>query len=362
MKQLLFLLFMPLMLMAQVGTSEYEIKATLKGLANNTTVSLINGITGQTIATASAQNGQFILKGKLKHPELVQIGFAGRKEVLDMFIDNDAVVLDGEMLKLNEAVIMGSATQKDYERFKVKFNPIKDKLNSLASVINQSTQPGKRDSLITIFNQYKAIVLADAANYVKTNPKSPVSPFVLFAISPLYENIEELEARYNELQPIAQKGFYSETVAKMISDAKVGRIGSQAIDFTQNDVNGKPVKLSSFKGKYVLVDFWASWCKPCEEEAAALETAWQMYKGKGIVFVGVDFYDQEPAARRYLEKFKITYPNGPDLGGTASKRYGTRAVPETFFISPEGKIIGCRKEGPVSDAELRQRIAEIMPR
>ncbi len=130
----------------------------------------------------------------------------------------------------------------------------------------------------------------------------------------------------------------------------------------QGGLPSETLKLSDLRGKGVVLNFWASWCKPCEEEAAALETAWQMYKGKGIVFVGVDFYDQEPAARRYLEKFKITYPNGPDLGGTASKRYGTRAVPETFFISPEGKIIGCRKEGPLSDAELRQRIAEIMPR
>ncbi len=141
-----------------------------------------------------------------------------------------------------------------------------------------------------------------------------------------------------------------------------------APDFTLTTFSGyqgglptETLKLSDLRGKGIVLNFWASWCKSCEEEAAAMETAWQMYKGKGIVFVGVDFYDQEPAARRYLEKFKITYPNGPDLGGAASKRYGTRAVPETFFISPEGKIIGCRKEGPLSDAELRQRIAEIMP-
>ena len=142
-----------------------------------------------------------------------------------------------------------------------------------------------------------------------------------------------------------------------------------APDFTLTTFSGyqggwptPTLKLSDLRGKGVVLNFWASWCKPCEEEAAAIEAAWKAYKNKGIVFLGVDFYDQEPAARRYLEKFQITYPNGPDLGGAASKRYGIRAVPETFFINPEGQIVGCRKAGQLSDAELKARIAEIMPK
>ncbi len=124
-----------------------------------------------------------------------------------------------------------------------------------------------------------------------------------------------------------------------------------------------PVNLADLSGKGVVLNFWASWCGPCEEEAAALEAAWQKYKDKGIVFVGVDYLDQDPAAKRYLEKFNITYPNGPDLASKVSKRYTIRGVPETFFIDPQGKIVGCRKIGPFTGAdELDQRIAEIMPK
>ena len=76
----------------------------------------------------------------------------------------------------------------------------------------------------------------------------------------------------------------------------------------------------------------------------------------------MDYLDQDPAAKRYLEKFDITYPNGPDLASKVSKRYTIRGVPETFFIDPQGKLVGCRKIGPFTgDGELDQRIAEIMP-
>lgn len=122
------------------------------------------------------------------------------------------------------------------------------------------------------------------------------------------------------------------------------------------------LSLADLKGKGVVLNFWASWCQPCEQEAKDLETAWQQYKDKGIVFVGVDYLDQEPSALRYLQKFNISYPNGTDLAGQASKRYTIRGVPETFFIDPQGKIVGCRQVGPIDQAGLAERIAQIMPK
>ena len=127
-------------------------------------------------------------------------------------------------------------------------------------------------------------------------------------------------------------------------------------------LSNNAISLADLRGKGVVLNFWASWCKPCEEEAAALEAAWRKYKDQGIVFIGVDYLDQDPAAKRYLQKFGVSYPNGPDLEGRISKRYTIRGVPETFFIDPTGKLISCRKIGPLDETELSQRIAEIMPK
>lgn len=122
------------------------------------------------------------------------------------------------------------------------------------------------------------------------------------------------------------------------------------------------ISLADLRGKGVVLNFWASWCQPCEQEAADLEAAWRKYRDRGIVFIGVDYLDQDPAAKRYLQKFDITYPNGADLASKISKRYIIRGVPETFFIDPQGKIVGCRQIGPLTARELEQRIAEILPK
>ena len=122
------------------------------------------------------------------------------------------------------------------------------------------------------------------------------------------------------------------------------------------------LSLSDLRGQGVVLNFWASWCQPCEQEAATLEALSKGVPPEGVAFVGIDYLDQEPAAKRYLDKYQVTYPNGPDLAGQISKRYTIRGVPETFFIDPQGKLVGCRKVGPLDQAELRQRLAEIMPK
>ena len=148
---------------------------------------------------------------------------------------------------------------------------------------------------------------------------------------------------------------------KSLCDAPAPDLTLTLFDEYKGGFSGETLALSDLRGKGVVLNFWASWCKPCEEEAADLEAAWRKFRDQGIVFVGVDYLDQDPAAKRYLAKFDITYANGPDLKSVISKRYTIRGVPETFFIDPEGQMVGCRKIGPLTSAELDQRIAEILP-
>jgi cytochrome c biogenesis protein CcmG/thiol:disulfide interchange protein DsbE len=137
-------------------------------------------------------------------------------------------------------------------------------------------------------------------------------------------------------------------------------IGQRAPDFTLTTFEGEEIGLSSLRGKVVLINFWASWCKPCEGEAPDLENAWRYYEPRGdVVFLGVDHVDVETAAKEYLEKFDVTYPNGPDLGTRISQAYRTTGVPETYIVDKEG-ILRYVKLSPISMSELRAAVDPLL--
>lgn len=115
-------------------------------------------------------------------------------------------------------------------------------------------------------------------------------------------------------------------------------VAKPAPDFTLPRLDAGELRLADFRGRVVLLNFWASWCPPCRAEARTLEAAWQRYKDRGVVFVGVNIQDQEPDARAFLEEFGITYPNVIDRGHRVAIDYGVWGLPETFIIDGDGRI------------------------
>lgn len=122
-------------------------------------------------------------------------------------------------------------------------------------------------------------------------------------------------------------------------------VGATVPDFSLTTFDGETVDIRDLRGQVVVINFWASWCKPCEQEAAELEQAYQQYKDQGVVFLGVDYVDTDREAKAYLEKFGVTYPNGPDLGTRISQAFRIRGVPETYIVGPDGRLAAI-KIGP----------------
>ena len=130
-----------------------------------------------------------------------------------------------------------------------------------------------------------------------------------------------------------------------------------APDFTLPAIDGSGnVTLSSLKGKAVVLNFWASWCVPCREEAPRLQAAWERWRDRGVVVLGVDAQDFVGDAKRFIGRYHLTYPSLHDGPGSTLGRFGVTGFPETWFVNREGKLVGDRIQGPVTEDVLDRNI------
>lgn len=133
----------------------------------------------------------------------------------------------------------------------------------------------------------------------------------------------------------------------------------QAPDFTLISFEGESLTLSELEGQVVVINFWASWCVPCRDEAAYLESTWRKYENQGVVFIGVNYVDTDKKALAYLDEFDITYFNGVDLGTRISQAYNIQGVPETFYVDKAGNLRGVHI-GPLYSPTLNLKIEELL--
>ena len=145
-------------------------------------------------------------------------------------------------------------------------------------------------------------------------------------------------------------------------NSEFGQVGvdpQSAQQFTVELLDGRTMTLSELRGKVVLLDFWASWCPPCRQEAPALAEVYREYRGKAVEFLGINLWDRRQDALDYVKQFKVPYPNAVDNKGTIAINYGVRGIPEKFVINRSGVVVK-KFVGPMPADTLRAILDEVL--
>ena len=353
MKKYFSLLLFPLFCLAQnnlkAAAGDFLINGTITGLPDSTLVYLSKpGQPGDMLATSYAQKGKFILFGKVEDGDVYQLSFIGFTDVAEVFLTPGKISVNGDVKTLRKLSVTGTAAQQDYILYNQKFDGLKMKLGKLAATINQTPQGPQRDSMIREFEGAKMKVLEQVDMFVKAKPASPVTPFVVFVTSPISNDMDALEGRYNAMKPELRESFYGREIAKALAVTKIGQEGTMSVDFSQNDTADVPVALSSFKGKYVLVDFWASWCGPCRAENPNVLNAYNTYKNKNFTILGVSLDQSKEKWINAIHADNLAWTQISDLkawSNAAAQLYHIQSIPANMLIDPSGKIIGKNLRG-----------------
>jgi peroxiredoxin len=339
----------------------FQLVITAKGFKDSTMAVIIHPANQQYQGPMGyIKNGKVILKGSVPQNDayvLVLTDNKNRNEdrYYNVYLNNEhsEIALDKAA---NTLTVVNGDLLKDFDKLVKTFGPDFDELTRLSQMRQQNAASGQPvDSIDKRYGFVTAQVNQKLPAFLTENANSPVAAYLLYTTRPVM-SIDQLQRNISLLKGAAATDIRMEELKQYVETETFLSKGKDAPDFTQVDTLGKLVSLSSFKGKYVLVDFWASWCGPCRMENPNVVKAYNDYKDKNFTILGVSLDQDKAKWLQAIHNDGLVWQHVSDLKGwsnAVAQQYKIQQIPQNVLIGPDGKVIAKNLRGGVLDAYLK---------
>ena len=380
---LIGLILLPAFAIAQKGPEAPLKKFTLSGEVLNQPDSLpiqqifLSYRVGDDRKTDSLKpvNGKYSFTGAIAEPTMARLSATFSKKESDKYTPSSSAtvylapgsVMVTSVSKFDSITVKGSKPHDEYVKLTRSEKKYDDQMQAFyTSYMDYRKAEDKtgmeriEKSIDSLDNVKREMVYKP---YVEQNPTSPIAVYALRQYAGYIIDAGKAEPLYNKLTAAAKKTPSAIEFKKALETAKKTSIGRLAMNFTQNDTLDQPVSLASFRGKYVLIDFWASWCGPCRAENPNVVKTFQKYSPQNFTVLGVslDRPGQKDKWLKAIHDDQLTWTQVSDLkfwDNDVAKLYGVQSIPQNFLLDPEGKIIGKDLRGEALDAALNKAMGE----